>query len=162
MHSMTLMIGRIATAGRLLVLVPDLYRGDTTQEAREAGHHMGDIGRISLQKIAVYGLKLRHCVCADWIDAAKDVDVAGKYMKEKLGCPRVGMAGYCVGGVLVIMAAAQRQEAYSAAVCYYGYIPGNTRCHFSFSVLWLLALHLHAMPCDAATICPNLFPAGRV
>jgi len=84
-------------------LIPNLYRGDATEEENEARHHM-----INLE----------------WLDAAKDVAASGEYLLST-GSPKVGVMGFCVGGALTIIAASQRQPSLSAACCYYGYIPDD-------------------------------------
>ena len=51
-------------------------------------------------------------------NALKDVAAAIDYAHQKLGCPKVGVVGYCFGGSLAWLAATRLQPA--AAVGYYG------------------------------------------
>lgn len=79
---------RIAQQG-FVVLVPDLYRGELCDTAREASHHMTDL---------------------DWLDAARDVQSAVDFLKSTLKCHKVGVVGFCVGGALVIIVARLEQS----------------------------------------------------
>ena len=79
------------------VLIPDLYRGKVTLEAAEAAHLMSGL---------------------DFADAAtQDVRGAVQYLKQ--GSPKVAAVGYCLGGVLAILAAMKVPEL-DAAVPFYG------------------------------------------
>lgn len=90
---------RLAGAG-YRPLVPDLYRGKVALEMNEAEHLM-------------HGL--------DFGDAAsQDVRGAVQYLKQS--SPKVAVMGYCMGGALTILAAANAPEA-DAAVCWYGVPP---------------------------------------
>jgi len=90
---------RLAGAG-YHALVPDLYRGKVTLEAAEA-HHMME------------GL--------NFADAASQ-DIRGAVQHLKAQSPRVGVMGFCMGGVLTILAAGHVEEA-DAASAWYGYPP---------------------------------------
>jgi carboxymethylenebutenolidase len=90
---------RFAAAG-YRALVPDLYRGKATVEAAEAEHLMGNL---------------------DFGDAAgQDVRGAVRYLKEKSA--KVGVTGFCMGGALTLLAAANVPEA-DAGVVWYGFPP---------------------------------------
>jgi len=90
---------RLAEAG-YRALVPDLYRGKVTLEAAEAEHFMGDL---------------------DFKDAAtQDIRGAVQYLKSKTR--KTGVIGFCMGGVLSILAAVYVKEA-DAAVSWYGLPP---------------------------------------
>ena len=81
-------------------LVPDLYKGKVTLEAAEAEHLMTNL---------------------DFQDAAgQDVRGAMQYLKGI--CTKVGVIGFCMGGVLSILTAALVEEA-DAAVPWYGIPP---------------------------------------
>lgn len=82
------------------VLVPDLYRGKVTVEAREAQHMME-------------GLNFGDA-------AAQDVRGAVQYLKAD--SEKVGVTGFCMGGALTFLAAANVPEA-DAAASWYGYPP---------------------------------------
>ncbi len=93
---------RFARAG-FTALVPDLYRGQSTVEAEEAHHLMSglDFGQA----------------------AAQDVRGAVAYLKGlALGCGKVGVTGYCMGGALTVLASTLVPEA-DAAVVWYGMPP---------------------------------------
>jgi carboxymethylenebutenolidase len=90
---------RLADAGYRAV-VPDLYRGKVTLEAAEAQHFMGDL---------------------DFKDAAtQDIRGAVQYLKSE--DRKTGVIGFCMGGVLSILAAVFVKEA-DAAVSWYGLPP---------------------------------------
>lgn len=90
---------RFAAAG-YQVLVPDLYRGTKTVDAQEAEHLMQGL---------------------DFGDAAGQ-DVRGAVAQLKGQSPKVGVVGFCMGGALSLLAAANVPEADSVA-CWYGYPP---------------------------------------
>ncbi|MEO8280933.1 MAG: dienelactone hydrolase family protein [Ideonella sp.] len=92
---------RYAAAG-YTALVPDLYRGKATVEAAEAEHLMGELN---------FGDA-----------AAQDVRGAVQYLKGQLGCPKVGITGYCMGGALTLLSVVNVPEA-DAAVVWYGAPP---------------------------------------
>ena len=90
---------RLAAAG-YEALVPDLYRGKATLEAQEAQHLMTDL---------------------DFGDAAsQDIRGAVQYLKTR--APKVGLTGFCMGGALTLLAAAETPEL-DAAVVWYGCPP---------------------------------------
>lgn len=91
---------RFAEAG-LRVLAPDLFRGRTPEDEREAGHLMDGL---------------------DFADAAdQDVRGAVQYLKAT-GSQKAAVSGFCMGGALTVLAAARVPEA-DAAVCFYGLPP---------------------------------------
>jgi len=80
--------------------VPDLYRGKVALEANEAQHLMDNL---------------------DFGDAAgQDIRGAVQYLKEE--SKKVGITGFCMGGALTVLAAANVPEANMAAI-WYGYPP---------------------------------------
>jgi carboxymethylenebutenolidase len=90
---------RLAQAG-YLALVPDLYRGKSTVEKEEAHHLMTGL---------------------DFGDAAtQDVRGAVQYLKTRAA--KVGCVGFCMGGALTLLAAANVPEL-DAAVTWYGCPP---------------------------------------
>jgi len=95
------MADRFAAAG-YRALVPDLYRGKLTQEVNEATHFMGEL---------------------DFMDAAEQ-DVAGAVAFLKKTSAKAGVAGFCMGGALTILAAL-KVEAMDAGVCFYGIPPAE-------------------------------------
>src|SRR3954471_24632615 len=81
-------------------LVPDLYRGKVALKANEAQHLMDNL---------------------DFSDAAgQDIRGAVQYLKED--SKKVGITGFCMGGALTVLAAANVPEA-NVAVIWYGYPP---------------------------------------
>jgi carboxymethylenebutenolidase len=91
---------KLAGAG-YRALVPDLFRGKTTLDAKEAEHLMGSL---------------------DFADAAtQDVRGAVQYLKGT-GSPKAGVTGFCMGGALTLLAAVNVPEA-DAAVTWYGFPP---------------------------------------
>ena len=82
-------------------LVPDLYRGKVTVEAKEAEHLMGNLN---------FG------------DAAsQDVRGALQHFKST-GSVKAGVTGFCMGGALTLLAAVNAPEA-DVAVPWYGFPP---------------------------------------
>ena len=91
---------KVAKAG-YRVLVPDLYRGKTAVDAKEANHLMTGLN---------FG------------DAAgQDIRGAVQYLK-KSGSPKVGVTGFCMGGALTVLSAVNIPEM-DAGVIWYGYPP---------------------------------------
>jgi carboxymethylenebutenolidase len=90
---------RLAEAG-YRALVPDLYRGKVTLEASEAEHLMA-------------GLDFRN---------AATQDIRGAVQHLKSNTRKTGVIGFCMGGVLSILAAVYVKEA-DAAVSWYGLPP---------------------------------------
>ena len=90
---------RLANAG-YIALVPDLYRGKSTVEQEEANHLMNGL---------------------DFGDAAsQDVRGAIQYLKSRAS--KVGCMGFCMGGALTILSAANNPEL-EAGVTFYGFPP---------------------------------------
>ena len=91
---------RLAKAG-YRALVPDLYRGKKTLEAKEAEHLMTNLN---------FG------------DAAgQDVRGAVQHLKST-GSPKVGVTGFCMGGALTLLSAVNVPEA-DASAAWYGFPP---------------------------------------
>ena len=91
---------KVAKAG-YRALVPDLYRGKTAVDAKEANHLMTGLN---------FG------------DAAgQDIRGAVQYLK-KSGSPKVGVTGFCMGGALTVLSAVNVPEM-DAGVIWYGYPP---------------------------------------
>ena len=91
---------KVAKAG-YRALVPDLYRGKTAADAKEANHLMTGLN---------FG------------DAAgQDIRGAVQYLK-KSGSAKVGVTGFCMGGALTVLSAVNVPEA-DAGVIWYGYPP---------------------------------------
>lgn len=94
--SITLTADRFAKKG-FRVLIPDLYRGKVGANAEQAGHLMTGL---------------------DFQGAVKDISAAGLYLKS-LGCQKVGVTGFCMGGALVIANLAS-SDVFGAGVPFYG------------------------------------------
>jgi len=90
---------RLAAAG-YRALVPDLYRGQVGLDAKEAEHLMNNLN---------FG------------DAASQ-DVRGAVQQLKQTSAKVAVTGFCMGGALTILAAANVPEL-DAAVSWYGFPP---------------------------------------
>ena len=89
---------RFAHAG-YVALAPDLYHGKKTLDAAEAQHLMEGL---------------------DWGKALEEIKGAVKHLRDQ-GCPKVGVVGFCMGGALTVLAAAN--AGVDAAVAYYGFPP---------------------------------------
>jgi carboxymethylenebutenolidase len=81
-------------------LVPDLYRGKVGLDAKEAEHLMSGLN----------------------FGEAAGLDVRGAVQFLKRTSKRVGVTGYCMGGALTLLAAANVPEI-DAAVPWYGFPP---------------------------------------
>ncbi|KRX06470.1 hypothetical protein PPERSA_05083 [Pseudocohnilembus persalinus] len=81
------------------VIIADVYRGKTADSREEAGH-------------LIQGL--------NWTQATKDMQGAANYLKEKLGCTKVGIVGFCMGGALTFAALSAYPDVFSAGSPYYG------------------------------------------
>ena len=91
---------KMAQAG-YRALVPDLYRGKTAVDAKEANHLMTGLN---------FG------------DAAgQDIRGAVQYLK-KTGGGKAGVTGFCMGGALTVLSAVNVPEM-DAGVIWYGYPP---------------------------------------
>lgn len=88
---------QIAAEGGFTVLVPDMYRGKVAKDREEAGHIMSGL---------------------DWDGAIQDISAGARYLVS-LGCGRVGVMGFCMGGALSFAAAVRCPEI-SAAAPFYG------------------------------------------
>ncbi|HEY7948396.1 MAG TPA: dienelactone hydrolase family protein, partial [Acidimicrobiales bacterium] len=92
---------RFASAG-FSALAPDLYRGKQVSEPDEAGKEM-----MAMQ-----------------LDrAGKDMSGAVDELRRRSGGDEVGVVGFCMGGGLALVLAAQRPDAVKACVAFYGVIP---------------------------------------
>jgi carboxymethylenebutenolidase len=92
---------RFGDAG-FTALAPDLYHGGRTTEPDAAAKQMMEL---------------------DLAAAARDLSGAVELLSARTSNPRVGVVGYCVGGGLALMLAAQRPDAIKAVAPYYGLIP---------------------------------------
>lgn len=91
---------RLAAEG-FVALAPDLYHGETTSEPDEAGKLMMT---LNIEK------------------AAKDMGGAVDEVARRSN-GNVGVIGFCMGGGLALMLAAQKGEAVKAVAPFYGLIP---------------------------------------
>lgn len=92
---------RFAAEG-FVALVPDLYHGETTTEPDEAGKLM---------------------MAMNLEQAGKDMSGAVDKVAEVAGSDRVGVTGFCMGGGLALILAAQRPDKVKAVAPWYGLIP---------------------------------------
>ncbi len=92
---------RLAAEG-FVALAPDLYRGESTTEPDEAGKLM-------------MTLNIEH--------AAKDMSGAVDEVARRSGGSGVAVIGFCMGGGLALMVAANRGDAVKAVAPFYGLIP---------------------------------------
>lgn len=111
-------VGRQWTDAGYRVLIPDLYRGDKPLDEAEAEHNMDNL---------------------DFTDAATQ-DVRGAIQYLQADSPAVGVIGFCMGGVLAVLAAMHVPET-DVAVSWYGVPPDEAgdpgaidipiQCHFA-------------------------------
>jgi carboxymethylenebutenolidase len=94
--------GRYADEG-FIAIAPDLYRGKLAKDSGEAG------GLMQALEIG------------DGLDTIKNAMDAAR---EKYGVSHFGITGYCMGGTFALRAACEL-EGISAAVPFYGDIPGE-------------------------------------
>src|SRR5215813_12828398 len=87
---------KLAKAG-YRALVPDLYRGKKTLEAKEAEHLMGTLNFGDV--------------------AAQDIRGAVRYL-ESSGSAKTGVTGFCMGGALTLLSAVNVPEAAAFVVWY--------------------------------------------
>jgi carboxymethylenebutenolidase len=92
---------RFAAEG-FAALAPDLYRGETAAEPDEAGKLM-------------MTLNIEH--------AAKDMSGAVDEVARRSSGSGIAVIGFCMGGGLALMVAAQRGDAVKAVAPFYGLIP---------------------------------------
>jgi carboxymethylenebutenolidase len=87
-----------------IVISPDIYRGKVAKSREEAGHLMTGL---------------------DFEGAVKDILGAGEHLKS-LGCKKVGVTGFCMGGALALATLSKDSNGvFSAGVPFYG-IPDQT------------------------------------
>jgi carboxymethylenebutenolidase len=86
------------------VLVPDLYRGKTSKDIDEASHNFQNL---------------------NWDNAVKEIEGSAEYLKS-LGCKKIGITGFCLGGALTIAALSVYSEIFTAGVPFYG-VPDLTK-----------------------------------
>jgi carboxymethylenebutenolidase len=92
---------RFAAEG-FVALAPDLYQGKAVSEPDEAGK-------------AMMAMRMDQ--------AARDMSDAVDELRRRTGRAAVGVIGFCMGGGLALVLAAQRPDAVKAAVPCYGVIP---------------------------------------
>ena len=92
---------RFAALG-YVALAPDLYHGKSTVEAEEAHHLMEGL---------------------DWGRAAQELAGAVAYLRSVAGVSRVGVVGFCMGGALTVIAAAD--PGVDAYASFYGFPPAG-------------------------------------
>jgi len=92
---------RVAALG-YVALAPDLYHGKSTVEAEEAHHLMEGL---------------------DWGRAAQELAGAVAYLRDAEGVSRVGVVGFCMGGALTVIAAAEPGVDMYAS--FYGFPPAG-------------------------------------
>lgn len=94
---------RFAAAG-FSALAPDLYHGETTTEPDEAGKLM---------------------MALNVGQAVKDMAGAIAFLQadERVTTDKVGVIGFCMGGGLALVLAAERPDAIGACAPFYGLIP---------------------------------------
>jgi carboxymethylenebutenolidase len=109
--SIALTCDKFASKG-FRVLCPDLYRGKVSKDVDEASHNFKNL---------------------DWKNAVKDIEAAGLYLKS-LGCTKVAITGFCLGGALTIATLTLYPDLFTAGVPFYGvpdlsnYNLGNIKC----------------------------------
>jgi carboxymethylenebutenolidase len=94
---------RFATTGQISTISPDLYHGRVAANPDEASHLMNGL---------------------DWTAAMGEVKAAATYLRQQLGCERVGITGFCMGGAIAFSAAVFASDLIDVACPFYG-IPPN-------------------------------------
>lgn len=94
---------RYASAG-YYALVPDLYRGETTDQPDEAQQRL---------------------MALNVDQAEKDVVGAVDFVAERSGAKQVGSTGYCIGGALCLYAAAANPKVAATSSFYYVFPHGK-------------------------------------
>ena len=94
-------VERFAAAG-FTALAPDLYHGESSTEPDAAGKLMMS---MNIER------------------AARDLSGALDLLVEQTNTPRIGVVGYCMGGALALVVAAQRRDVVRAVAPYYGALP---------------------------------------
>lgn len=92
---------RFAAEG-FFALAPDLYHGKKANEPDEAAKAM---------------------MAMSITQAGKDLSGAVDELRRRSGAERVGVVGFCMGGGLALVLAAQRPDAIGACVPFYGVVP---------------------------------------
>ena len=87
---------KLAAAG-YCVLIPDLYKGKVGVDKEEASHLMGHL---------------------DWLLAVSEIKEAASFLRNKEGCPKVGITGFCMGGALALAGLAHSPDIAAAAPFY--------------------------------------------
>jgi carboxymethylenebutenolidase len=102
------MAERVAAAG-FVALAPDLYHGEL------AGHDEMDKASELMQRLPAER-------------AARDMSAAVDYLSghEAVTGDGIGTVGFCMGGMLSLMIAANRPDRIKAAVPFYGFPQGDT------------------------------------
>lgn len=120
-------------ANGFYALAPDLYHGKTTTEPDEAAKQMMS---MELPK------------------AAKDMSGAVDELIRRGGIPKVGVVGYCMGGALALVLAAERPDAVAAVAPFYGVVswpsPGPDFEKISASIQGHYAEHDDSAPPEAS------------
>ena len=131
------MADRVASAG-FVALVPDLYRGELAEhdEVDKAAHLMG-------------------AMPAD--RAARDMSGAIDFLQahDAVTSEAIGIVGFCMGGMLTFLLAANRPDAVKAAVPFYGFPKGEGLPDFSKITAVIqghMAEHDDFFPPSAATV----------
>ncbi|RKP21146.1 dienelactone hydrolase, partial [Rozella allomycis CSF55] len=88
---------KFAAASPMLVLIPDLYRGQVAFHEDEASHLMSNL---------------------DWQSAVQDIQAAVDYLKEN-GCEKIAVVGFCMGEALTI-ASCVHVGGIDCGICFYG------------------------------------------
>ncbi|KAI8910918.1 dienelactone hydrolase family-domain-containing protein [Gorgonomyces haynaldii] len=82
-----------------VAISPDLYRGKVATKPDEASHLMNQL---------------------NWPGAVTDITNAAEYLRS-IGCTKIGVVGFCMGGALTI--AAGVHSPIDVGVCFYGIPP---------------------------------------
>ena len=102
-------VDRLAAEG-FVALAPDLYHGEVTTEPDGAGKLM---------------------MALNISEASKEMSGAIDLLIERTGRNKVGVIGFCMGGMLSLILAAQRSDRIAAAVPFYGFPQGDAEPDWS-------------------------------
>ena len=103
-HHIRSVADRLAAAG-FMVIAPDIFHAQ--QPGIQLGYDQQGMNR---------GMQLLQQLNPQ--TTLDDIDACIRYLKQQPGCSKVGITGFCMGGMLSYLAAANLQV--DAAACYYG------------------------------------------
>jgi len=110
---------RLAEAG-FVALVPDLYHGEVAPHGELASHDEMDRAGQLMNGLPADRAARDMSGAVDWLAASPDVTGRG-----------LGVVGFCMGGMLALILAANRGDKIAAAVPFYGFPQGESEPDWS-------------------------------